>query len=288
MEVWIYLALGAAILNSVLNINIKSLGGRIDEYAAGFFRHLVILPALWIILFASGIPAVDPNFWKLILIMLPFEYALVTFYQKAFKHSDMSLIVPILSLAPIFIALVSFLLFRESLTFYYVLALLAFVAGVYFLNLKPNAKHVFSPLAALFEDKGAFYMFLVAVILGVTVSLGKQAIVASSPQFFSAVYFSLVTIILFPRFLRKSDERINGFFKHKFVLLSIAVVTPIQLMFSFYALKLGPTSVAQSLILMSSFFSVVLAGAFLKEKGIKKRIFASLLILLGSILIVLK
>ncbi len=288
MEVWIYLALGAAIIVAILNLSIKDLGGKIDEYAAGFIRNLVMLPLLWVIVFSFGLPKVDPVFWKYILIMLPFEFVLINLYQKSFKLSPVSLIVPMLSLAPIFIAFVSFILFKEGLTIFHLASLILFASGVYVLNLSSKNKHILVPIKAVFRNKGVFYMLIVALILGVTVSLGKRAIVASSPQFFSAVYFSLVTITLFPMYKYKSKVSFKELFTHKKSLLLLGILNPLNLMLSFNALRLGPTAVAQSIISLNVLFSVILAGAFLKETGIKKRIFASLLILLGSVLIVLK
>ncbi len=288
MEVWFYLALLSAGVVAVLNLFIKDLGGKIDEYAAGFIRNLVILPALWMFLFFAGIPSVDPIFWKYILIMLPFEVLLVTFYQKAFKLSPLSLIVPILALSPIFIALLSFLLFKENLTLYHLLSLIFFVSGVYVLNLRSGSRNPLAPLESLFKDKGVFYMLLVAIILGVTVSLGKRAIIASSPEFFSAVYYSFVSILLFPIYKLKSKVKIREFIKHKKSLLILGICTPVNALLVFYAFKTGPTAMVQAVTSINILFSVILAGTFLKEKGIMKRILASMLIVIGAAIIILK
>lgn len=288
MEVWIYLALGAALVSAILNLSIKDLSGKIDEYAAGFIRNLILLPALWLILIVFGFPKVDYTFWILIAIMLPFEFVLVNLFQKAFKLSPVSLIVPILSLSPLFIALISFILFSEKLTFYHILALIAFVVGVYILNLKSTTTHIFAPIKSLFEDKGVFYIFLVALILGVTVTLGKRAIVASSPQFFSAIYYTFVTLLLFPLYKYKSKVRLSDFFRHKKSIFLLGILGPVSLMLVFFALKMGPTAVVQSVKSLDVIFSVILAGTFLKEKGIRKRLIGSAFIVAGSILIILK
>lgn len=288
MEVWILLAVAAAVVSSATNLFIKDIGTKIDEYAAGFVRNLLILPFMWGMLLFTGFPHVDPNFWKLIVVMLPFEFFLVIFYQKAFKLSPVSLLVPIISLSPIFIAIVSFFLFNEKLTFFHVIALIAFVIGVYFLNLKASDKHILSPITSLFKDKGPVYMLIVAVILGVTVSLGKQAIVASSPQFFSAVYYSFVTIMLFPLYKMKSNLKFNGFLEHKKSLILLGIFNPIGLLLVFSAFRTGPTAIVQAISSSSVLFSVLLAGTFLKEQGIKKRIIASLFILAGTLLLVFK
>lgn len=288
MEIWILLAAAAAIISSATNLFIKDIGTKIDEYAAGFIRNLLILPFMWGMLLFTGFPHIDPTFWKLIVVMLPFEFFLVIFYQKAFKLSPVSLLVPILSLSPIFIAVVSFFLFDEKLTFYHLIALIAFVVGVYFLNLKASDKHILSPIVSLFKDKGPFYILIVAVILGVTVSLGKQAIVASSPQFFSAIYYSFVTIMLFPLYKVKSKIGINDFLKYKKPLILLGIFNPLGLFLVFSSFKTGPTAVVQAISSSSILFSVLFAGTFLKEKGIKKRIIASLFILSGTLLLVFK
>lgn len=284
MQPWILLALSAALTSSFTNLVIKDLGIKIDEYAAGFIRNLLTLPIAWLMLLSSGIPSVSPHFWMFIVIMLPFELLLTIFYQKAFKMSAVSLIVPLISLSPLFIALVSMVVFQEKLTVYHILALLLFVAGIYILNLKAEDKHVLSPILNLFHDKGAFLMLLVAVILGVTVSFGKQAIVASSPQFFTAIYYSLVTLLLFPIYKTKSKVGVRKFIKHKKTLFLLAILNPLALLLVFYAFKTGPTALVQSLNSTSTLFTVILAGTFLREKGINKRLFASLLILAGTLL----
>lgn len=288
MESWMYIALIAAVNSAILNISIKDLSNKIDEYAAGFIRHLVIIPALWILLIAFGIPKVEPIFWVYIAIMLPIEIVMVNLYQKAFRISPVSLLIPIQSLSPVFIAIVSFLVFKESLTVFHFAALVLFVSGIYVLNLNPKNKHIFAPIRSLFDHKGVFYMLLVAILLGVTVSMGKRAIVASSPQFFPAVYYLLVTFLLFPLYKLKSKVGFKEFAKHKRSILILAILNPINLMLIFSALKIGPTAIVQALYSTSVFFSVILAGTFLKETGIKKRLIASVLILAGSVLIIFK
>lgn len=287
MQPWILLGILAAVTSSFTNLVIKDLGIKIDEYAAGFIRNLLTLPIAWVMLLSSGIPSVWPHFWMFIAIMLPFELLLTIFYQKAFKMSAVSLIVPLISLSPLFIALVSMVVFHEKLTVYHILALLLFVAGIYILNLKAEDKHILSPILNLFHDKGAFFMLLVAVILGVTVSFGKQAIIASSPQFFTAIYYSFVTLLLFPIYKAKSEVGIRKFLKHKKPLLLLAILNPLALLLVFYAFKTGPAALVQSLNSTSTLFTVILAGTFLREKGINKRLFASLLILTGTIITVI-
>lgn len=288
MQVWILLALYSAVINSFVNIVIKDLGVKIDEYAAGFVRNLLTLPLFWAMVLFTGIPVIKTQFWLFIIILLPFELALTIFYQKAFKLSPVSLVVPIISLSPIFIATVSFFAFGERLTFNHLIAVACFVGGVYFLNLKSSNKNILAPIISLFSQRGVFFMLLVAIILGITVSVGKQAIVSSSPQFFSAVYYSALTLLLFPIYKTKSKLKLKHFMKHKIQLLLLATLNPISSLLVFSAFKIGPTALVQSINSTSTLFSVILAGAFLKEIGIKKRIIASGLIILGSVLIVMK
>lgn len=288
MQVWILLTLSSAVINSFVNIVIKDLGVKIDEYAAGFIRNLLTLPLFWGMLFISGVPVVKIQFWWFILILLPFEVLLTILYQKAFKFSPVSLVVPIISLSPIFIAVVSFFIFGERLTLNHLVAVVCFVGGVYFLNLNSKNKNILAPIISLYNQKGVFFMLLVALILGVTVSVGKQAIVSSSPQFFSAIYYSLLTMLLFPIYKSKSKLKLWQFTKHKKQLIFLATLNPLSSLLVFSAFKLGPTALVQSLNSTSTLFSVILAGAFLKETGIKKRVIASGLIILGSVLIVMK
>ena len=119
-------------------------------------------------------------------------------YIKSLQVSPLSLTLPFLSLTPVFLILISYLILGEKVSFRGGTGIILLAAGSYLLNLHEVRKGLFEPFRAVAREKGSVMMIGVAVIYSVTSSLGKMAIEHSSPLFFGVTYFVAMTIFLAP------------------------------------------------------------------------------------------
>lgn len=87
-----------------------------DEYFVSLMRLLFALPLLLVTLALVEVPRLDMTFWVASLTALPLEAIAVVLYMKALKVSPLSLTVPFLTLTPVFLILVSYLLLGEKIS----------------------------------------------------------------------------------------------------------------------------------------------------------------------------
>ena len=122
------------------------------------------------------------SFYRAFALALPLEIIAMVFYIKALRISPLSLTLPFLSLTPVFLILVSYLIL-EKVSFRGGIGIIFLTAGSYTLNLHEMRRGIFEPFRAITKEKGSVLMIGVALIYSITSSLGKMAIEHSSPYF---------------------------------------------------------------------------------------------------------
>jgi uncharacterized membrane protein len=117
--------------------------------------------------------------------------------------------VPFLSLTPIFLIVVPYLVIGETISLPGVIGVLLIAIGGYTLNIKETKKGFFALFAAIMRERGSLYMIVVALIYSITATLGKLAIQHSSPLFFGIIYYSVLAVAMAPIALFKNREEIT-------------------------------------------------------------------------------
>lgn len=236
----------------------------------------------------SGIPQVNMRFWVIVLAMMPFEIIVNLLFYKAIKNSALSEAIPFVSFLPLFVALGAFLIIKEQLSPILLFALILLSGGAYIMNIeKETLTDFLAPFKILLTNTGSILVIIVTIIWGLLYPLGKLATEYSSAYFFPTVYFTLSTILFTPIFLIKSK---NGFQSIKTQAGNygfVGLFTGLFLIATWVSLSLGPTAGVNALTELGIPLTVIFAGTFLKEKGLKKRLIATLIMFLGASLIIL-
>ena len=245
---------------------------------------LYSLPILWLFTIYEGIPQIDDRIILVYILGPPLELLAMILYMKSLRISPLSLTVPFQSFTPAFLLLTSYLMLRETPGLYGVGGVLVIVAGAYTLNLSSSKEGFLTPFKMIYKEKGSFLMLIVAFIFSLTANFGKMGVVYSSPIFFGATYFSIITIFLLPIVLYKNNN-IRNLFRKEFVL--IGMTSSFMVAFHVLAVKLIYVSYMISIKRSSILFSII-AGAFLlKEKNIKEKLIGGILMIIGIIIITL-
>lgn len=265
----------------------KSVEGQ-NEYLVAWFRLLFTLPLLLVLLFFVPVPRLDREFYNAFLIALPVELVTVILYVKALKLSPMGLSLPFLSLTPVILILVSFLVLGEKVSFTGGAGIALIAAGSYVLNFGEIRKGIFGPFRAIGRERGSLMMIGVAVLYSLTASYGKLAIEHSSPLFFGISYFVALTLLFTPLALWMGRKDLRGF-------MSDGKFRPLLLSGIFYAVMIATHMTAMKLTKVAYMVSVkrtsllmgVLYGYFLfREEQIKGRFLGALLMFTGFVLVV--
>jgi len=186
----------------------KALASR-NEYHVAWMRLLFGMPLLLVSLLFIDIPPLDSTFWIAVCAALPLEIVALILYTRALKVSPISLSVPFLALTPVFLIVTSELIVGEKVSLQGIAGIILMAAGSYSLNLHRIREDLFAPFRAIWREKGSVMMVAVAFIYSFTSALGKLAIEHSSPIFFGAIYFFLLTIFFTPVALAKNRKALR-------------------------------------------------------------------------------
>jgi drug/metabolite transporter (DMT)-like permease len=285
---WVLLALISAFTLATSDALTKKALTRSNEYLVAWFRILFSIPLLLFIWFFIPMPKLDIEFYKAFAFALPLEIIAIIFYIKALRISPLSLTLPFLSLTPVFLIVVSYLILGEKVSFRGSIGIIFITVGSYTLNLHEMRKGIFEPFGTITKEKGSVLMITVALIYSVTSSLGKIAIEHSSPLFFGITYFIAVTIVFAPIALWLGKGELKSFISGKqFKCLLLPGL--------FYSVMIASHMIAMSLAKVAYMISVkrtslimgVIYGYFLfREKNIKERLIGAVLMFIGFVMIV--
>lgn len=281
---WIFLSLLSALTLSISDAFLKK-GGKHSSVLYTSFKRLFYALIIIIPFFIIQKP-VSPkkDFWFFFFLALPLESLAVILYISAIKYSPLSLTIPFLAFTPIFLIVIPKFILGEGISFYGLLGVIFISTGGYLLNLDKINKGIFEPFFAIAKERGSRYMLIVSLIYAVTSTLGKKAILLSSPAFFGLSYFTTLTIIFF--FLLKIYGK-NEDDKNNIYTLMSGLTYGIMIVFHIYAISLTKVAYMISIKRLSLLFSIIWGVLFFKEENIKNHLLGGLFMFIGFVLITL-
>ena len=259
-----------------------------NEFLVAWFRLLFSLPLLLFLYIFVPIPKLDIEFYKAFVLALPLEIIAMVLYIKALRISPLSLTLPFLALTPVFLILISYLIIGEKVSFLGSMGIIFLAAGSYTLNIHEMQRGIFEPFKAIVKEKGSVLMVGVALIYSVTSSLGKMAIVHSSPLFFGVTYFIAVTVIFAPIALWMGKTELKSFIAGGQVkgLFFPGIFYSVMIASHMIAISLTKVAYMISLKRTSLLIGVMYGYFFFKEKNIGERLSGVVLMLIGFVMIV--
>jgi uncharacterized membrane protein len=286
--IWVVLSLISAFTLATSDALTKKALAQSNEYLVAWFRLLFSLPLLLILWIFVPVPKLDYGFYKAFLLALPLEMIAIVLYIKALRISPLSLTLPFLSLTPVVLILVSYIILGEKVSLQGGIGILFIAAGSYTLYLHKIKGGILEPIRAITREKGSLLMITVAIIFSITSSLGKMAIEHSSPLFFAITYFIAVTICFAPIALKMGAPELKSFISER---RFGALVLPgffFSVMIASHMLAISLTKVAYMIsIKRTSLIMGVIYGYILfKEKNIRERLTGATLMFIGFVMIV--
>lgn len=283
---WLILTvLSAFFLGTSDALTKKAVAGH-NEYLVTWLKLLPSLPLFLLPLILMPKPVVKPEFYPCIMAALPLETLTIFLYTKALKVSPLNLTLPFLSLTPLLLMVIPFLLLGERITPFGAAGIVLIAAGSYLLNLRRGEGDALAPLRALVKEKGSRYMILIAAIYSITSTLGKRAIAASSPVFFASVYLPLLVLAITPIALYKGKGELKAVAHNGTATACIlpALFYALQAITHVYAINLTNVSYMIAVKRLSLLFGVLYGRWLFQEKG---GLSATAIMLAGVFLIVL-
>jgi uncharacterized membrane protein len=286
---WFLYALASALFASVRRTSEKQLSHKLNHFTIGWTVQLLALPVLLAILLVAG-PIFNPfklsiNFWLPTVLVWVGFYPLNTFlYINAFKHGELSKILPLSSLGPVVSLLLGLLFLNQIPSLVATMGVLIIAVGIYVLNLKGRYLH--NPFTIFSADKANLYTFLGLIMVAIAGVLDKKAIDASGANYYSFVSTlgAVITIYLSAKICGVKEAA--GIKLHKKTLAITGTLFGLSYGSYVLALSNGPLAYVTALRSSSALLTGSLIGfVVLKEVFTKVKALALILILTGAALL---
>lgn len=246
---------------------------------------VVLLPALyWIDV--SQLPWV---FWAWVMAAMPLEILAMALYTRAIQESPLSQTLPYMAFTPVFTVLTGWVLLGETVSGQGMAGILLVAAGAWGLNLEHAGWHPRTwllPFRAMFVQRGARLMLVVAAIYSVTAALGKGAVGYMDGAAFGALYFIVLGVCAFLYYGLRAPGGVKGAWgagRHAWWvagLLAFMVIT------HFMALAQAGTAYMIAVKRTSVLFGILLGAWVFKESRLTQHLGAAMLMVAGVVLIV--
>ena len=280
---WLYLALLSGFFSATADALAKSLsrdaGGRLLAWMC-FCGASPWLLLLW--LFTDpGAPA-DNSFWLALAITLPLEFAC---FNHALTLDDLSLVVPLLALTPLFLLIIPKLVLGETVSEIGAAGILCVVIGAYLLNVTRLPLNMVAPLQAIWRSRGARFAIAAAMLYAITSTFGKMMVEHSSPLFVAAIYYPIVSVATAPLVLWREPQVFVKFQQRWLRFLLLGMVVGLTILFHFFAIADAPVAYMIAVKRSSMIFAILYGWRLYREGNLRYRIAAGLIMLAGIFLI---
>lgn len=236
-------------------------------------------------------PAITPEFWRTVAIMVPFEIAAFFLLLTALRIAPLAETVPFLSLSPLFTVLASWLILGEQVTVVGFLGILLIAAGGYLLYWHELRHGAWGPLRAMARSRGTRLMTVVALIYSVTSTFGKPLTIVSGPLVFPGLYFA----VLFAAFAAVQGLRglrpaavWQAVRARPVLLIALGMLDGVSFLCHSVGVLLAPVAYFIGVKRLSSVVSVVAGGLVLGEDHLRTRAGGALCMVAGVILLTLR
>jgi len=282
---WVIYALITAFSIATADAISKKALVRSNEYVIAWVRQGYSLPFLVVAFFFIDIPPLDNTFWLTLLIVIPLDVTAIILYIKAISISPLSLTIPFIALSPVFVIITAFVILGELPDISGLIGILLIVTGAYLLNVRATRHGVLGPIMAIKREKGSVLMIIVALIFSFTSTLGKVAVMHSSPLFFGAFYPFILTFIF--TIITGFKGQLSGIISRPLIFLGIGFCMAVMMLSHYLAISLTDVAYMISVKRCSLLFSVIYGWVLFREISISERLIGSVLMIAGVVAITL-
>jgi drug/metabolite transporter (DMT)-like permease len=226
-----------------------------------------------------------PGFWPLLAGYLPLNVLALILHFRAIHLSQLSLVMPFLSLTPIFVCLTGFLFLGEVPSGLGALGIALTVAGGWVLARDPADRTLLGPLRALARDQGALCMLAAAVCYALNSVLGKMLILRSSPLHAANVFFLVFTVTVLALGEASGRAKIRTALERPVQGALVALFIYLHIQCHHLALAQVDTAYMMAIKRTAGLFSVFYGWLFFREANIPSRLAGAAIISAGAALI---
>ncbi len=229
----------------------------------------------------------DPRgFWINVAIALPMELLAAMMYNRSVQLAPLSLSIPYLAFTPAFLVILEWIFLSIQPSLQGIAGILLVSAGAFLLQMETISWGHFRAQKIFPREKGPLLMLAVAFIFSVTTIFASNALKASSPMYFSSVYFALIALGLSPLQFRVENGWKKIFSQPK-TLIPLGLAEASGFFMQFIAMQTANAAYVIAIKRLSLLISVVYGALFFKEEHLGARLLGAAIMALGAMLIAL-
>ncbi len=169
-----------------------------SEFTVAWMNVTLMILPLGVFAWFFGQGALRPGFWPWLLAGVLGNCVAFTLYFRAIRLTDVSIVLPLVSLSPVFMLLTSWLMLGETLGSRSIFGVLLVAAGAYLLGSSRDRSGWKAPVRALARDPGARAALLVSLVWSVTSNIDKRCILASDSATYPAIHVAAASLLYAP------------------------------------------------------------------------------------------
>jgi drug/metabolite transporter (DMT)-like permease len=279
------LVLAASVSSSGFDLFRKVLVKHLPPVPMVFLLATASVPLFGAAVFFGGPLAVQPAYWLPALGSVALNVVANLAFLEAVRIAPLSVTVPLLSLTPVFTALLGFAVLGERPAALDLLGIVLVVVGAFWLNVGTEKVGARSFLS----QPGAWLMAGTALLLSLTIPLDKLAVGRASPPFHGLVLTAGIALgTLAVLLVQKRWGELAGLRHGRLPFVLALVSSTLALGFQLVALKFVLVSLIETLKRgIGNLLAVVLGRAVFGEAVTPGKLAASLLMAAGVALILL-
>jgi len=279
LDQWVIFAVISGIFVSLREMYIKKnikQSPEVISFATRFFGSIVFI---FIAYQGDIIISNIPVFVGITLLTVLITAFATVIRLRLIKEEDLSLTTPWLGAIPLFVVLWSVIIYHDIPNAASLLGIVLVCFGAFTINLQGKKLQM---------KKSSLWMLLIAGLLGLTTSVDKIAIGASSAITYSVIW-TIASAVLMYGVAKNKSQKVMIMDKH---LIIQAVLWVVEFFFQMIAVQSvsqiasGPTYV-KTLTMLNIVITTVISSLVFKEKERKKRILSAVMIFTGAVIVVL-
>jgi len=286
---WFLFAFASAVLGAIDVILNKQSLKKVSASVLTWSLFALSLPFIAFLALKDGVPALNLIFSVGVLGSSLFFVFSKTITNYTIKQNLLSKVFPLTAFSGVFTYIFGLLLLSESIRIIPLLGVLSVIIGSYILNLDQAKEGFLKPIKLLFATKGSVF-FLIAILLGsITAIFDKLAMtntLPESPAFTILMEQVIMSVMLTVYLMRKEKttwfKQLRGSFG---ILFLNSIVFLIVTLFVFYAYIGGPVVLVLGIKRLQIFFILLIGYFVFKDKPTKHSWLATIIMILGVIMI---
>lgn len=286
---WFWLALASAVLGAVDIILSKKALQKVSAAVLSWSLFVMPIPLLIYLTFLEGIPTLN-----LFFFIGVFGSSLVFVLGKTIgsgilKKNLISKILPLTSFGGVFTYIFGLIFLSESIRLIPLLGLISIIFGSYILNADQAREDFLKPFKLIFLKKESL-VYLLAIMLGsATVILDKTALNNTAPTspIFTILFEQIIMSIMLGVYMIKRESKTWVIeIRKNFGILFLNSIAFIAVgLLVFYAYTDAPVALVTGVKRLQIFFILLMSYLFFKDKPTKHVWIATVIMILGVLMI---